>query len=87
MRERGLNREGGSLLEEMSGIPPFKELSYTEWETVISHAEDEHTAKWPISTEIFVVSEKERFRALVLSLPFEIDYTTIGSRRLHLWKY
>jgi hypothetical protein len=45
MRERGLNREGGSLLEEMSGIPPFKELSYTEWETVISHAEDEHTAK------------------------------------------
>ena len=40
-----------------------------------------------ISTEIFVVSEKGFFRTLVLSLPFEIDYTTIGSRRLHLWKY
>ena len=71
----------------MSVIPPIVRLSYTEWETVISHAEDELTANWPISTEIFVVSEKGFFRSLVLSLPFEIDYTTIGSRRLHLWKY
>ena len=74
-------------MEEMSDIPPFKELSYTEWETVISHAEDEYMAKWPISTEIFVVSEKERFRALVLSFPSKIDYTTIGSRGIPLWKY
>ena len=62
-------------------------LSYTEREAVILHVEDEHTIKRPISTEIFVVSEKGFFRSLVLSLPFEIDYTIIGSRRLHLWKY
>jgi len=40
--------------------------------------------KWPISTEIFVVSQKELFRSLILSFPSEIDYTTtIDSRRIH----
>jgi len=71
----------------MSVIPPFFGLSYTEREAVILQVEDEHTIKWPISTEIFVVSEKGFFRSLVLSFPSEIDYTIIGSRRIHLWKY
>jgi hypothetical protein len=44
--------------------------------------------KWPISTESFVVSEKELFRSLILSFPSEIDYTiTIDSIRIPLGKY
>jgi hypothetical protein len=34
MRERGLNREGGSLLEEMSGIPPIIRLSYKKLDDI-----------------------------------------------------
>ncbi len=33
------------------------------------------------------MSQKELFRSLILSIPFEIDYTTIDSRRIPLWKY
>jgi len=49
-----------------------------------SSPEYEYMIKWPISTEIFVVSQKELFCSLILSFPSEIDYTTtIDSRRIH----
>jgi len=46
-----------------------------------SSPEDERTVKRPISMGSFVVSQKEPFRSLILSFPFEIDYTTVNSRR------
>jgi len=44
--------------------------------------ENGHTFKQTISTGIFVVSQKELFRSLILSMPFKVDYTTIDSRRI-----
>jgi hypothetical protein len=41
----GMVSLSGSLLEEMSVIPPIVRLSYSEWETVNSYVEEERIAK------------------------------------------
>ncbi len=69
-----------ALLEEVSGIPPIFRLSHSRMGGRHSSPEDEHTVKRPISMRIFVVPQKEPFCSLILSFPFEIDYTTIDSR-------
>lgn len=68
-------------VEELPGLPRIFRLSHYRIGSCHASPEDEHTVKRPISMGIFAVSEKELFRSLILSFPFEIDYTTIDSRR------
>jgi len=76
------SEQGGVLfIRRVSGIPPIVRLSHYRIGSRHSSPEDERTVKRPISMGSFVVSQKEPFRSLILSFPFEIDYTTVNSRR------
>jgi|SRR5579872_3268079 len=65
---------------------PLSALSYTEQEAIISHTEERMSIR---SSGLFLRKSslyptKELFHSLVLFFPFEIDYTTIDSRRSSL---
>ncbi len=72
--------------KQVSDIGPISRLSYTEQEAIISHTEERMSIR---SSGLFLWKSslyptKELFHSLVLFFPFEIDYTTIDSRRSSL---
>lgn len=67
-------------VEELPGLPPISDPAIIEEEVVMLPQKMSIRSNGPFLWVSSLCPRKKRFRSLILSFPFEIDYTTIDSR-------